>query len=67
MRRSLIVLLAGIGLAACGPQPQATSNAGSQTRLFDTQRNAMDKAKGVNDTVMQGDQALRAQEEAQAK
>jgi hypothetical protein len=67
MRTRLIVLLAGLGLAACGPQPQSTSNAASQSRLFDTQRDAMDKAKGVNETVMQGDQALRAQEEAQAK
>jgi ABC-type glycerol-3-phosphate transport system substrate-binding protein len=67
MRTSLIVLLAGLGLAACGPQPQSTSNTGSQNRLFDTQRDAMEKAKGVNETVMHADQARRAQEEAQAK
>jgi hypothetical protein len=67
MRTSLMVLVAGLGLAACGPQPQSNSNPGSQNRLFDTQRDAMDKAKGVNETVMQADQARRAQEEAQAK
>ena len=67
MRTGLVVLLAGLALAACGPQPQSASNASTQTRIFDTQRNALDKAKSVNETVQQGDQALRAQEEAQAK
>jgi uncharacterized protein YcfL len=67
MRTALIVLLAGLILAGCGPQPESASSANGQTRIFDTQRNALDKAKAVSDTVQQGADALRAQEEAQAK
>ena len=67
MRTGLIVLAAAGVLTACGPQPQSASNGDTQSRLFDTQRNALEKAKRVNETVIQGDQALRAQEEAQTK
>jgi uncharacterized protein YcfL len=67
MRTGLMVVLTGLMLTGCGPQPQSASNGGTQTRIFDTQRDALEKAKGVNETVMQGDQARRAQEEAQAK
>jgi uncharacterized protein YcfL len=66
MRTALIVGLAVLILAGCGPEPESASNA-AQTRIYDTQRNALDKAKAVNDTVTQGAEALRAQEEAQAK
>jgi hypothetical protein len=52
-------------LTACGPQPENNSSGGA--RVFDTQRNALDKAKTVNDKVIQGSDAVRAQEEAQAK
>lgn len=62
MRTTLIVLSALI-LSACGRQPESTSG----TRIYDTQRSALEKAKTVNDTVTQGAEALRAQEEAQAK
>lgn len=67
MRTGLMVVLTGLILAGCGPQPQSASNGSTPTRIFDTQRDALEKAKGVNETVMQGDQARRAQEEAQAK
>jgi len=67
MRTHFIVALAGLTLAGCGPQPESTSSGAAQTRIFDTQRNALDKAKAVNDTVTQGAEALRAQEEAQTK
>ena len=66
MRTALVVSLAGLILAGCGPQPESASGA-AQTRIYDTQRTALDKAKAVNDTVTQGAEALRAQEEAQAK
>ena len=67
MRSKSIVALAGLMFAACGSPPEPAANTGSQTRIFDTQRDALDKAKAVNETVMQADQARRAQEEAQAK
>jgi len=67
MQIQSIVALAGLMLAACGSQPEPAANAGAQTRIFDTQRDALDKAKAVNESVMQADQARRAQEEAQAK
>jgi uncharacterized protein YcfL len=67
MQMKSIVALAGLMLAACGSPPEPAANTGSQTRIFDTQRSALDKAKAVNETVMQADQARRAQEEAQAK
>jgi hypothetical protein len=61
--RALIVLLA-LALCACGDSGQ---QARTQDRLFDTQRSALEKAKGVNDTVMEAAQRQRAEEEAQAK
>ena len=64
MRTALIVLSAMI-LSACGPQPESSNASG--TRIYDTQRSALEKAKTVNDTVTQGAETLRAQEEAQAK
>jgi hypothetical protein len=64
MRIAFIVLPALI-LCACGAQPESSSASG--TRIYDTQRSALEKAKTVNDTVTQGAEALRAQEEAQAK
>jgi hypothetical protein len=67
MRKALIVAGVALALAGCGPQPQSASEGGAPTRIFDAQRNALDKSKTVNETIMQGDQALRAQEEAQAK
>jgi hypothetical protein len=63
----LMILLGVLALSGCGPQPQSASNKDGQTRIFDTQRDALEKAKSINETVMQGDRALRAQEEAQGK
>jgi hypothetical protein len=65
MKRALVWAAAAFVLAGCGPQPQGGSS--TAPRIFDTQRNALDKAKTVNDSVTQGAEALRAQEEAQAK
>ena len=63
MRTGRILALAALALAACGSQPEPAA----PTRIFDTQRDALDKAKAVNETVLQADQARRAQEEVQAK
>ena len=62
--RTLLMLLAGLTLAGCGPRSESTATA---PRIYDTQRNALEKAKAVNETITQGAEALRAQEEAQTK
>ena len=62
MRSSIILLV--LLLCACsdgGQQPR------TQDRIYDTQRQALEKAKGVDDTVMDAAQRQRAEEEAQAK
>jgi hypothetical protein len=65
MKIAVMAVLTVLGMTACGPQPQGSAS--SAPRVFDTQRNALDQAKKVNDSVTQGADALRAQEEAQAK
>ena len=67
--RNLWIIL-GIVLAAalvgCGNSSDAAKASG-QSRLFDTQRDALEKAKAVSDTVLKAEQAQRAQEEKQAQ
>jgi hypothetical protein len=63
--RTLMVILA-LGLAGCGgsgPDQQS----GQQQRLYGAQRDALEKAKTVNDTLKQADEARRAQESEQAR
>ena len=48
--------------AGCGNSSDAAKAAG-QSRLYDTQRDALEKAKRVNDTVLQANQARSSQEE----
>jgi len=66
MRILLITLMAVLALAGCGASSDAAKATG-KTRLFDTQRDALEKARGVNDTLRQADQARRAQEENQTQ
>jgi hypothetical protein len=63
--RTLVVILA-LCLTACGgsgPDQQAAK----QQRLYGTERDALEKAKTVNDTLKQADEARRAHEEEQAR
>ena len=63
--RTLVTILT-LCLTACGgsgPDQQAAK----QGRLYGTQRDALEKAKTVNDTLRQADEARRAQEEQQAR
>jgi hypothetical protein len=62
--RTLIVLFA-LTLCACSDGGQQQPR--TQDRIFDTQRQALDKAKDVNDTVMDAAQRQRSEEDAQAK
>ena len=61
--RTLILCLA-LCLCACS---DGTQQSRSQDRIYDTQRQALDKAKAVNDTVIDSAQRQRAEEESQAK
>jgi hypothetical protein len=60
-----LILCSALCLCACSDgTPQQPR---SQDRIYDTQRQALDKAKAVNDTVMDAAQRQRAEEESQAK
>jgi hypothetical protein len=56
-------------LIACsgGSDTDKPSPTSKKDRLFDTQRDALDKAKGVNDTLQEADQQRRQQEEQQSR
>jgi len=56
-------------LTACsgGSDTDKPSTASKKERLFGTQQDALDKAKGVNDTLQQADQQRKQQEEQQSR
>jgi hypothetical protein len=62
MRSSIALLV--LSLCACGDGAQQPR---SQDRIYDTQRQALEKAQSVDDTVMDAAQRQRAEEEAQAR
>jgi len=68
MRQLLIALgaMLALGLAGCGNSSDAAKASG-QSRLFDDQRDALEKAKQVGNTTNAADQARRAEEESQTK
>jgi ABC-type enterochelin transport system substrate-binding protein len=57
----LLMLLTSLLLLACGPDNSA------KTKLFEEQRNALDKAKGVENTVQKQMQETRQNEEKQTQ
>ena len=67
MRTTVSILLLALFLAACGRQSDGEPRAAKQSRIFDTQRGALEKAKTVNDTLMQADQARREREQAESQ
>ncbi len=62
MRSSIALLV--LLLCACG---DGTQQPRTQDRIYDTQRQALEKARSVDDTVMDAAQRQRAEEEAQAR
>jgi hypothetical protein len=66
MRRLFIALGVALtlGSAGCGNSSDAAKASG-KARLFDAQQDALEKAKSVNNTVLQADQVRRAQEDKQ--
>ena len=66
MRELLVLAAATVALALCGCSNSDPEKAQEKSRLFDAQRNALEKARGVNETL-QRHQARRAQEESQTQ
>jgi len=66
MRRLMIVLIAALAIGGCGRSSDAAKASG-KARLFDEQRDILEKAKGVNDTLRQAETARRAGEDDQAR
>jgi hypothetical protein len=64
--RTLLIAALALALAGCGGNSDAPKASGN-SRLYSTQRDALDKAKGVNDTLRQADMVRRAQEENQIR
>ena len=60
---ALIILV----LCGCDGGEQRQREQARQDRIFDTQRQALEKAKDVNATVQQADQQRRAEEKAQTE
>jgi hypothetical protein len=63
MHPSRALLACLIVLYACDSGSPSKQAGSSQTRIFDTQRNALDKAKAVQDTLHQAAEQQRRQEE----
>jgi hypothetical protein len=57
----LLIVLTSLLLLACSPDNSA------KTKLFEEQRNALEKAKGVENTVQQQMQETRQNEEKQTQ
>lgn len=68
MRRLFIALgvALALGSGGCGNSSDAAKASG-KGRLFDAQQDALEKAKSVNNTLLQADQVRRAQEDKQAQ
>jgi hypothetical protein len=68
MRKLWVILSVAlaVALAGCGNSSDAAKASG-QSRLFDTQRDALEKAKALNDMALKAEQAQRGQEEKQAQ
>jgi hypothetical protein len=56
-------------LTACsrGSDTDKPPSASKKDRIFGTQQDALDKAKGLNDTLQQVDQQRRQQEDQQSR
>jgi hypothetical protein len=63
MRLSYGLLACLILLSACDAGSPPKHPSGPQPRIFDTQRSALDKAKGVQDTLQQAAEQQRRQED----
>ena len=67
--RAVLLGICALLLSACsgGSDTDKPSSTSKKDRLFGTQQDALDKAKGVNDTLQQADQQRKQQEEQQSR
>lgn len=63
MRPALFCALLALLLSAC----DAPREPAGQARLFDSQRQVLEKANSIDSTVQQADQQRRAEEAAQSR
>ena len=56
-----------LGLPGCGNSSDAAKAAGGKSRLFDDQRDALEKAQKLGNQMNAADQARRTEEETQTK
>ena len=68
MRSVLLVMacMLMLGLPGCGNSSDAAKASG-KSRLFDDQRDALEKAQKLSDTMNAADQARRTEEENQTR
>ena len=67
MRKSLMLVVATAVLALSGCSNSDPEKTQEKSRLFDAQRSALEKARGVNETLQRADQGRRAQEDSQTQ
>lgn len=67
VRELLVLAAAMVSLALCGCSNSDPEKAQEKSRLFDAQRNALEKARGVSETLQRADQTRRTQEESQTQ
>lgn len=58
---TIALVITSVALLACGPDNKP------QTKLFETERNALDKAKAVDNTMQQQTQQLQQGVDQQAQ
>jgi hypothetical protein len=63
----LTIFFALFSLCACDASEHRQREQARQDRIFDTQRQALEKAKAVEGTLQQADQQRRAEEDAQTR
>ena len=64
----IVLLVAVLAIAACGEKPEEpTAPESASPKLFEAQREALEKAKAVELEVEKRAEALRQQEEQQTK
>lgn len=61
------LLAAVLILSACGEKPSPPAPQAAPSKLFQQDRDALDKAKGVGQTVGKSTEDLKQEEEKQAK
>jgi hypothetical protein len=67
MRTALLGICLLLSACSGGSDTDKPSPTSKKDRIFDTQREALDKAKGVNDTLLRTDQQRKQEEDQQGR